>query len=84
MPFVRSRTGDIGALSAQQCPCGLPQPILMCLDGRSTDTVYRANGSSVAGLMLTDLCTDVPSFRFAQFVQDSPNTLDVMLVTTAD
>jgi phenylacetate-CoA ligase len=84
MPFIRSRTGDIGALSARSCPCGLAQPLLTGLDGRSTDVLYRTDGSTVAGLMLTDLFQDLPAVRYSCFVQERVGELDVLLIATAD
>jgi phenylacetate-CoA ligase len=82
MPFIRSRTGDRGIYSQQPCDCGSPLPLLTELHGRSSDLVYRPDGSVVPGLMLTDLFTDLPSIRFAQFVQENVNRLDVLLVVT--
>lgn len=82
MPFIRSRTGDMGMYSQQPCDCGSPLPLLKELHGRSSDLVYRPDGSVVPGLMLTDLFTDLPSIRFAQFVQENVKRLDVLLVVT--
>lgn len=82
MPFIRSRTGDVGTLSPEPCPCGLPQPLLKALDGRSADVVYRPDGSTVAGLMLTDLFADIPSVRAIQYVQQSPAAIDLLVVAT--
>ncbi len=84
MPFIRSRTGDFGALSPKLCECGSPLPVLQGLDGRDTDWLYKADGSTVAGLMLTDLFMDLSSIRFAQFVQESVKELEVWLVVTGD
>lgn len=84
MPFIRSRTGDMGALSPKPCECGCPLPLLKGLDGRATDLLYRPDGSIVAGLMMTDLFMDMPSIRFAQFVQENVRELDVFLVVTSE
>jgi phenylacetate-CoA ligase len=81
MPLVRSRTGDLGTLSPEPCVCGLPLPLLTGLDGRDTDIVYKADGSTVTGLMLADLFADIRSIRAAQFVQNSIDNLQVILVT---
>jgi phenylacetate-CoA ligase len=82
MPFIRSRMGDVGVRSPQPCECGSPLPVLKRLDGRSSDLLYRPDGSVVPGLMLTDLFKDLPSIRFLQFVQESVKQLDVLLVVT--
>jgi phenylacetate-CoA ligase len=84
MPFVRSRTGDIGALSPLPCECGLPWPVLMAVDGRDSDIVFRPDGRIVPALMLTDLLMDFPGVHSQQFVQNSRENLDVLLVVTGD
>ena len=80
MPFIRSRTGDMGALSPGPCPCGSPLPLLRSLDGRMSNVVYRPDGSFVPGLMLTDLFMELPAIRYLQFVQESIDRLEVRLV----
>jgi len=82
MPFIRSRTGDMGVCSPRPCECGSPLPVLKELEGRSSDLLYRPDGSVVPGLMLTDLFMDLPAIRFLQFVQESVKQLDVLLVVT--
>jgi phenylacetate-CoA ligase len=82
MPFIRSRTGDMGVRSTQPCECGSPLPLLKELDGRSSELIYRPDGSVVPGIMLTDLFMDLPSVRYSQFVQESTNHLDVLLVVS--
>jgi phenylacetate-CoA ligase len=84
MPFVRSRTGDSAALATRPCECGSPLPLLTSFDGRATDLIYRPDGSVVPGLMFCDLFMDLPSIRFAQFVQEKPRELNVYVVVTAD
>jgi len=82
MPLIRYRTGDLGALSPEPCPCGLGLPLLSSLDGRSTDSLVRPDGSVVVGLMLSDLFMGEPSIRAAQFVQERLESVDVLLETT--
>lgn len=82
MPFIRSRTGDVGMRAALPCECGSPLPLLRELDGRSSELMYRPDGSVVPGLMLTDLFMDLPSIRYSQFVQESIAQIDVLLVIT--
>lgn len=82
MPFIRSRTGDTGALAEGPCSCGLPFPLLKDLGGRSADVLYRPDGSVVAGLMLADLFADLPAVRASQFIQDEVAALDVLVVAT--
>jgi len=84
MPFIRSRTGDRGALSADPCPCGNPLPLLKSLDGRVSELLYRPDGSRVPGLMLTDLFMQLPTIRYLQFVQESIDRLEVKLVVAGE
>jgi phenylacetate-CoA ligase len=82
MPFIRSSTGDQGSFATEACPCGSPFPLLRSLDGRTTDTVLRPDGSRVMGLMLADLFTDHPTIRFVQFMQHADGALEVRVVAT--
>jgi len=43
-PFIRYNLKDIGRLSAQPCPCGLPFPLLAVVQGRITDLVVLPDG----------------------------------------
>jgi phenylacetate-CoA ligase len=45
MPLVRYRVGDRGRLSPDRCRCGLPHPILVDLQARSSDAFPLADGS---------------------------------------
>jgi len=84
MPFIRSRTGDLGTLSPEPCPCGLSLPLLSSLDGRATDSLVRPDGSVVVGLMLSDLFMHESGIRAAQFIQDRPDRVKVLIETTPD
>ena len=80
MPFIRYVTGDLATASAGPCDCGCPLPTFSSLDGRTADTLYRPDGSLVAGLMLDDLFMDLPAITHAQFVQNDVSSLDVNVV----
>lgn len=84
MPFIRSRTGDIGALADEPCRCGSALPLIKSLDGRSSDLLYRPDGAVIPGLMLTDLFIDMPSIRYLQFRQEQVDRINVVLVVTPD
>jgi phenylacetate-CoA ligase len=43
-PFIRYNLRDIGRLSTEQCPCGLPFPLLAVIEGRSNDLLTLADG----------------------------------------
>ena len=84
MPMIRSRTSDLAALAQGPCSCGLPFPRLQRLDGRSTDRILLPSGAMVPGLMLSDLFSNLPSIRFAQFIQEKPAHLEVLIVVTPE
>ncbi|MBE0436034.1 MAG: phenylacetate--CoA ligase family protein [Methylomicrobium sp.] len=75
-PFIRYRTGDIGALSIEQCPCGRGLPLLKEIQGRTTDFVVSEDGTIIHGLALIYVLRDmkgVESFKIIQ--QDLKHTL---------
>jgi phenylacetate-CoA ligase len=43
-PFIRYNLRDIGRLSLQPCPCGLPFPLLAVIQGRANDLAVLADG----------------------------------------
>ena len=43
-PFIRYNLRDIGRLSAEPCPCGLPFPLLAVVQGRVTDLAVLPDG----------------------------------------
>ncbi len=79
MPLIRSRTGDIAALSPERCECGSALPLLKSFDGRIPDNIVRPDGSVVAGVLLSYLLMDIPAVRAAQYIQESQNDLNVLL-----
>jgi len=80
MPLIRYVTGDVATASAGPCDCGCPLPTFSSLDGRTADTLYRPDGSRVAGLMLDDLFMELPAITHAQFVQHDPSSIDVNVI----
>ena len=79
MPLIRSRTGDIGTLSAEPCACGSGLPLLKSFDGRMPDNIVRPDGSIVAGILVSYMFMDLPQIKAAQFVQESVTDLEVRL-----
>ncbi len=79
MPLIRSRTGDVGMLSAEPCACGSALPLLKSFDGRMPDNIVRPDGSIVSGILVSYLFTDLPQIKAAQFVQESVTDLEVRL-----
>ncbi len=68
-PLVRYRTGDVGVLGSEPCPCGRGLPVLQEVQGRSTDFVVAADGTVMHGLALIYTLRDLPGverFRIEQ------------------
>jgi len=84
MPLVRYRTGDRGALSAQnrQCECGRTLPGLHHVEGRSDDMLYTADGRQI-GRLDPVFKTHLPVIE-AQIVQESLSQVRVRYVPAND
>jgi phenylacetate-CoA ligase len=80
-PFIRYRTGDIGALGATPCACGRGLPLLQELQGRSTDFVVAADGTVMHGLALIYILRDLAGVKAFKVVQESRVCTRVLLVT---
>ncbi|MHC4985289.1 MAG: XrtA system polysaccharide deacetylase [Planctomycetota bacterium] len=49
MPFIRYRTGDVGSLSDEPCPCGRGLGVMNVVKGRSNDFLVAPDGHIVHG-----------------------------------
>ncbi|MER7983703.1 AMP-binding protein [Streptomyces sp. NPDC095817] len=83
MPLLRYRTGDIGALATEPCPCGSPHKTLKLLEGRDLPAIELANGRSVAIGVLTRTVREHPVERF-QVVQYAPDRVEIRLANTGE
>ncbi len=83
-PFVRYRTGDVGALGSKPCACGRGLPLLERLEGRTTDFVIAADGTVLHGLALIYVLRDLAGVHAFKIVQHSRLAVQVLLVTDAN
>ena len=81
-PFVRYRTGDVGSLSEDTCPCGRGLPLLAEIEGRSTDFVKAADGTVLHGLALIYVLREIPEVERFKIIQESITCITVQLVTS--
>lgn len=79
-PFIRYRTGDMGALGQQACKCGRGLPTLSEIQGRSTDFVVAADGTVMHGLALIYILRDLPEVQSFKIVQHSLQHTEVQVV----
>lgn len=82
-PFVRYRTGDIGALDDRVCPCGRGLPLLKDLQGRTTDFVVASDGTVMHGLALIYVLRDLPGIEGFKVTQETRTHTRVQLVPDA-
>lgn len=55
MPFIRYENGDLAKLSSSSCSCGVNQPLMLSIEGRSSETIILNNGNKVHGVFITDI-----------------------------
>lgn len=79
-PFVRYRTGDIGALSAEGCACGRGLPVLARIEGRTTDFVVATDGTILHGLSLIYVLRDLEGIGEFRIEQESLDKTSVQVV----
>jgi phenylacetate-CoA ligase len=79
-PFIRYRTGDVGILDDRQCACGRALPLLREVQGRTTDFVVAADGTSMHGLALIYVMRELPAISAFKIVQESRLRTRVLVV----
>lgn len=82
-PFIRYRTGDIGALDERACPCRRGLPMLREIQGRSTDFVVAEDGTVMHGLALIYILRDLPQIASFKIIQESRRRVRVQVVSEA-
>lgn len=84
-PFIRYRTGDIGAMGKARCSCGRGLPLLKEIQGRNTDFVVAADGTVMHGLALIYVLRDLPGIQAFKIIQnDLLHTTVQIVVATVD
>ncbi len=59
MPFIRFENGDLATLSSHKCDCGVNQPLMASIEGRSSDVIILNNGIKVHGVFITDILYEI-------------------------
>lgn len=80
-PFIRYRTGDIGILDSQPCPCGRTLPLLKEIQGRSTDFLVASDGTILHGLSLIYILRDLLGVEQFKIIQETRTLIRIRLVT---
>lgn len=79
-PIVRYRTGDIGSLDPDPCPCGRGLPRLRGVEGRQTDFLVTPEGRMLHALSAIYILRDSPAVREFRVVQETIDHLTVEIV----
>ncbi len=82
MPLLRYRTGDIGALAADPCPCGRTLPVLVRIEGRKADFVVASDGRVLHSLSVTHVLREIEGIRQFRVTQKSVHRFDIEIAPT--
>ncbi|WP_400164248.1 phenylacetate--CoA ligase family protein [Brevibacillus sp. TJ4] len=80
MPRLRYQLGDLIALSAQTCDCGIGYPLIEHIDGREDDMFVSEHGTFVHGHYFNHIIRNMSSFRTFQIVQHERQRVSLKLV----
>lgn len=78
-PFIRYRTGDIGILSDEHCPCGRGLTVLNSVEGRSTDFIVTPERRVLHGLALIYKVRDTEGVESFKIVQEDYDLVRLFL-----
>ena len=78
-PLIRYRTGDLGRLDPNPCPCGRTLPVLGAVEGRSTDFLVTQDGRRVHALGLIYVLRDLAEVREFQIHQPTADRIEVRI-----
>lgn len=78
-PFIRYKTGDLGIVGNQGCPCGRNYPTIKSIIGRQADFVLTSSGQLISPLILHFAFYDLLEIKEAQIVQEDIHTLRVLI-----
>lgn len=85
MPFLRYENGDVVEIEKfKECPCGVNQPKIKSILGRTIDTVQLRDGSRVHGVFFTILLYELgimtdKVLKF-QIIQRAPEKIEIRLI----
>jgi len=78
MPFLRYRTGDLGRISREPCPCGEPSPVLLELSGRVVPVFPLPGGRLFSPTQFRETFAAFPWLREFQVVQEAVERVRVL------
>ncbi|MBI4646590.1 MAG: hypothetical protein HY738_08365 [Bacteroidia bacterium] len=85
MPFIRYENGDLASFTDKKCMCGVNQPLIKSIEGRTIDTITLADGAKVHGVFFTDILYELGFYadKISKFqvVQTIPGEIEFKLET---
>lgn len=85
MPLLRYRIGDVGRVNEGACPCGRQSPFITAISGREVDLLELPSGRRVSPyVLITHRIDRTPEIRKYQFVQTSPDRLEIQVTLGPD
>jgi phenylacetate-CoA ligase len=78
-PFIRYKTGDVGVLSDEQCPCGRGLTVLKAVEGRSTDFIVTPERRVLHGLALIYKVRDTEGVEAFKIIQEDYDLVRLFL-----
>ncbi len=82
-PFIRYKTGDLGAYTEEKCPCGRNYPLLRKIEGRVQDFVVSKTKKLVPFTRIHHLVAESSqNVKECQFYQDTEGELVLNIVKT--
>ncbi|MBU0641279.1 MAG: AMP-binding protein [Planctomycetes bacterium] len=79
-PLLRYRIGDVGALVAGDCPCGVPFPLLRLTGGKVTGFIVLSDGRLCHGAVTSHILRDQPGIVEFKTHQRAIDVFEVLLV----
>lgn len=83
-PFIRYDIGDLGTMSGEACSCGLPFPLLVSVDGRQQEVLYKPDGSRMTALFVPHLMKEFDWVDGYQLVQERVNSICVNVISSSE
>jgi len=80
MPIIRYRTGDLGQLDSELCPCGRTLPCLKRLEGRRIDFLVTPDGRIMHPQAVVFVLREVHPIREFQIIQEDLDHLTIKIV----
>ena len=80
MPRLRYQLGDRGALSSEECKCGMGLPLMEKLDGREDDMFVTLDGRLVHGHVFNHVSRGLDAIKKFQLVQLSPSHAELKII----